>query len=159
MLKFCRKFLILLVLLAANLVLAEAQTAADSGECERVEYYDWTIGNMKSCFMDRETSIDSEGFQISTKDETIQGLRMENNKNVEFLPESPSRLFENLIGYNAEKCSIKQISYKNFKNLIKLQVLWLKKNEIEMIPSDAFKDLSSLEMLGLRKINFCFHFD
>jgi Leucine-rich repeat (LRR) protein len=81
-------------------------------------------------------------------------LKMYGNKKIEFLPESPNQMYENLLGYNAGHCSIKQIAYKNFRGLVKLKHLHLYSNQIETIPSDTFKDLASLERLNLRENSF-----
>jgi hypothetical protein len=150
----------LLFLLAANLLSAEAQTAAKIVKCENLGVYDWvSLGRLKECVMNDKTSIDSDGYEISAKDETIQGLRMASNKKIEFLPENLVETFPNLIGYNARDCSIKQILRKKFRGLINLHGLFLSFNQIETIPSDAFKDLTALKYLELREINFKFFFD
>jgi Leucine-rich repeat (LRR) protein len=145
----------LLILLAANLFSTKGQTAEKILKCEKVEDRDWWTPNsfktIKTCLMTDTTSIDSDGFKISPEDETIEGLRMYSNRKIEFLPEKLKDVFANLLGYSAYECSIKQISYKNFRGLVKLQELYLYSNKIETIPSDAFKDLTALEFLGLSK--------
>jgi Leucine-rich repeat (LRR) protein len=139
-----------MVLLAANLLSVKGQTTAKIVKCEKIKVDNWVfLGDIKTCFMDRETSMDSDGFQISTKDETVKGLLMSWNKKIKFLPQSPSKMFENLIGYSALHCLIKQISYENFQGLDKLERLALNSNEIETVPSNTFKDLKALKHLDL----------
>lgn len=104
--------------------------------------------------MDRYTTISSENTKLSTKRiETVGGMIFCNNLKISFLPLLVHKTFPNLLGYSAASCSIKSISYHNFKSLTKLRELWLLKNKIETIYSNTFEDLASLERLDLRKFS------
>lgn len=104
--------------------------------------------------MDRYTTISSENTKLSTKrSETVGGMIFCNNLKISFLPLLVHKTFPNLLGYSAASCSIKSISYHNFKSLTKLRELWLLKNKIETIYSNTFEDLASLERLDLRKFS------
>jgi hypothetical protein len=141
----------LLSLLVAN-TLAEGQTTAKIVICEKIESGGWSYLSptwIRTCFMKSKTVINSEGFEIAPKDETMKGLWMQNNKKIEFLPENVSDTYPNLVGYNAPKNSITQITPKNFKGLVKLEILYLQYNQIETIPVETFKDLSSMKYLYL----------
>lgn len=46
------------------------------------------------------------------------------------------------------------MSAENFRNLRKLKMLHLNKNQIDKIPDDTFKNLDSLEDLNLGKLLF-----
>jgi hypothetical protein len=148
----CRTFSILLFLLVANSFSVESQTAVKTVECEKVnKFVSITLGFIQTCFMNNKTLIDSDGLQISSKDETVKGLCMNENKKIEFLPEATNGAFPNLLSYSAYECSIKNISHKNFQSLMKLRELFLSHNQIETIRSNTFKDLISLEKLSLGK--------
>jgi Leucine rich repeat len=98
------------------------------------------------------TSIYAPGFRInSLKDFSVTGINSERNKNIQFLPENVYEVFPNLEGYNSHACAIKIISKANFQGLNKLKDLNLHTNQIEMLISDSFQDLTSLNLLQLRK--------
>lgn len=128
---------------------------AKSVPCARIEkliYVGFGIDSPKTCFMDRETAIESIGLTISSEiDESIEGLRFVDNKKIHFLPEKIEASFPNLVYFAAYGCSIKEISKDNFQNLTKLTFLSLALNQIEKIFSDTFEDLTSLKYLFLCK--------
>lgn len=93
------------------------------------------------------TVINSSVIIIATKDDQIKGLQFSVNPKIEYLPEEVSESFPNLLAYSAGTCSVKSISYENFKGLNKLRGLWLSGNQIEKVSSDTFKDLVLLEHL------------
>jgi Leucine-rich repeat (LRR) protein len=143
----------LLLLLASNFLSAERQTASKIVNCEKIKNVSWSyVGAVKTCYMN-DATIDSDGFKISPNDETIKGLYLHNNRKIELLAEAINESFSNLLGYMARDCSIKQISYKNFKGLFQLRELYISYNQIETISSDTFKDLTSLEYLEMRENN------
>jgi hypothetical protein len=151
-----------MVLLTANLLSIEGQSALKILTCEKVISRYWSLfsDNFVTCFMDSTTSINSDDFEVSPKDETVEGMWMNGNINIEFLPENLNKMFKNLLRYSASNCSIKQISYKKFEGLIRLEKLYLSDNQIKTIPSDTFKDLRALEELNLSEnffsLIFCF---
>lgn len=111
------------------------------------------VESVKTCFMDKTTSIDTKNVTISTLDNLIGGLDLTDNKNIFFLPVGVSEKFPNLLGYIARKVSIKEISRSNFKGMDKLKFLNLYGNQIEKITSETFIDLKNLEKLYLGKKN------
>jgi hypothetical protein len=140
------------MLLAVSLfVFVDSQAAAQSVRCEKVENYGWSsIGNVKTCYTKTQTLIDGKGFKISSsKDENMKAIYMEGNKKIIFLPDSPADVFPNLEIYYAALCAIKEITRENFRGLIKLTVLDLGWNQIEIVRSDTFQDLTALERIYL----------
>lgn len=122
--------------------------------CEKYENHLWKTDNqtLETCFIQQQI-IDEPGFSISsTRDENIKGLWFDHNNKIFYFPENISEIFPNLLGLSAEKCSIKTIVKENFRGLSNLKYLWLTGNALEMIPSNAFEDLVSLETLHLRKV-------
>jgi hypothetical protein len=143
----------ILAILAVNLfVFVDSQAAAQSVGCKWVEYYDdWRgIGNLKTCLMTTQTSIDGKGFKISlSRDENVMLIDMLGNKKIIFLPDSPADVFPNLEMYSAPSCAIKETTRENFRGLIKLAYLELAFNQIEIVRSDTFKDLTAIVLIGL----------
>lgn len=127
--------------------------------CEIVENFTWTNGVQKTCYL-RTSTINSTRVSLSfINDEAIGAIDLSSNKNIHFLPiilcdESVTRVSI----YNAAYCSLLAISKKNFRNLKKLQALYLQGNRIEMVKADTFSDMTSLEYLdlGLLLSNFSY---
>jgi Leucine-rich repeat (LRR) protein len=124
--------------------------------CEELEIIVWGEGSNdeKICAMRENTIVESENVKISPVSKgnnNISVLSFYGNKNIFFLPESPSDTFRNLRTYEAFDCLIKKISYDNFRKLRKLKKLYLNGNHIETIGSDTFVDLENLEELHLSK--------
>lgn len=121
--------------------------------CESVKdaSYGWGSSShtLKSCYIDKTTSIDRPDTEISARDESVTGFWSIGNGKILFLPIDIDLKFPNLQGYGAERCSIKEISKRNFKGLHKLKGLYLHSNQITKISSDTFSDLKVLEYLGL----------
>lgn len=106
---------------------------------------------LATCFIEKQ-GIHKPGFTISSRrDENITGIWFDQNQHIKYLPENVADRFPNLIGFSAESCGIKSISRENFKGLTELKHLWLKENMLEMIPTNTFSDLVSLEKLHLCK--------
>lgn len=115
-------------------------------QCEKIDYKD----ELKTCFLNGITTIDSRGFFISSaNDHGMQQLSMVDNKKVFFLPDNIDEKLPNLLKIDAHSCSIKSISNGVFDNLAKLKELFLHYNQISEIESETFKDLISLEKLDL----------
>lgn len=135
-------------------VLVAHKALSSSVECEKVETYEYNsyeIGSPRTCFMEENTIIDAVGVTISSRDRTVEGLSLADNKKIKFLPEKIADKFPNLILYRARSCSIENISKTNFRSLGKLINLVLFANKIEKIPRDTFEDLTSLKYLHLGK--------
>jgi Leucine-rich repeat (LRR) protein len=120
--------------------------------CDSIGTGDWGFGGLGTCFMEKNASIKNDGFKIfSKKNETMKALYFGGNRKIFFLPINVSEAYPNLVLYNAGLCSLKRISLKNFRGLFKLQELFLYTNRIEIVRSDTFKDLISLQQLHLGK--------
>lgn len=93
---------------------------------------------------------------LANRNESVKGFDSPNNKFMEYLPEQVAEKFPNLIAYQGINCSVKSISYENFRDLNKLEALYLDDNQIEFIDSGVFQDLTSLRFLDLNnnKIKF-----
>lgn len=102
--------------------------------------------------MDNATMIDAPNMKISTRDDFMKGLGFRGNRKIEFLPNNVNENFPNLLGYRADACLIREISYPNFRGLNMLRRLDLDVNRIEKIASDTFSDLTSLQIVYLSEI-------
>jgi Leucine-rich repeat (LRR) protein len=159
-LNFLKKILIITeqtfdLLLTDLLTLCSFNVSAFEVACDTLENYDWSIGTKKTCFI-RSTAIPAVGFEISSKiDESVGGIDLQDNTGVKFLPENVAKKFPKLIIYNAAFCWIQEVSKENFKNLLRLQKLYLNNNQIKKISINTFEDLTELEVLYLSE-NFNF---
>lgn len=101
--------------------------------------------------MKKTTVIDSTGITFSPeRNDSIRGIDFSDNKKIHYLPFKLHKTFPKLLVFAASSCSIKAISRENFKNLKVLRGLWLRNNQIETIPSNAFQDLISIDDIDLR---------
>lgn len=122
--------------------------------CERIGCISWdcciTANPLKTCLMNSTTEISESVTNItSRRDFAVEGVWLQGNKNVRFLPQNTARIFPNLLGLTAAECSIKTITYENFRKLFKLRMLLLGHNEIDEIVLGTFDDLRSLQLLNL----------
>lgn len=127
-------------------------TTAKSSQisCEEIKNIKWKkLEPQKTCLMNT-TTIDKKDLEMSSMvDETVTGMGLQGNKNIFYLPVLVSENFPNLVAFSAGGCSVASIFKDNFKNLKKLKLLHLEKNQIETLPSNAFEDLKQLETLHL----------
>lgn len=137
--------------------LTELENCGTLGQiaCEILSNFKWNsldgiVGNVKVCWMKEKTSISSSKFTISSElEKDVEALSFRENKRINFLPIKVHEKFPSLLVYGSSQCSIKEISKANFEKLSKLKILWLDGNEIEIIATDVFEDLSSLIKLRL----------
>lgn len=127
---------------------------ANQVPCEKFESASLIIlDDLKTCFMYGSTVIDKPNFEISSeKDETVQGLRLNSNKKIHYLPLDAYKKFPNLLGYDGHDCSVKFIMKANFHDLNNLRVIYMSRNKISTIFSDTFEGLSSLELINLGEV-------
>lgn len=108
------------------------------------------LRNQDYCLMTERTAINSTNFIIADmKDEEIEGIVFESNTNIEYLPYKIYMQFPNLDFYNAERCSIQQISKENFEKLSRLRSIVLSHNKIQKISGNTFKGLGNLLYVDL----------
>jgi Leucine rich repeat len=108
--------------------------------------------DLETCYMEEKTSIPKTGVKFSdTREDSIQGLIFNSNKNIFYLPERTGKKFVSLLFYEAVDCSISSISKVNFDGLKNLKRLNLERNTIQKISSDTFSELARLEILILSK--------
>lgn len=116
------------------------------------------IGQIISCNIQMYTVIKDIGYSISDPyNVKITKMNFNDNRNIEFLPNSPSHKFPNLVHYHAERCAIKEISKRNFERLHSLWNILLQGNQIRAVLKDTFQGLTKLSRLDLSKFkNQCF---
>lgn len=134
------------------LALAVGQRNASDIECEKKENRIFLLGTWKGCDIRSGPAINSPDVSITPRDETIEGLSFDDNKEIYYLPVKVAETFPNLIAYWAMHCSLTEVSKINFKHLSKLRTLSLHHNQIVTIASNTFDDLTSLEHLYLGEI-------
>lgn len=119
--------------------------------CERIAVYHLQYGfpNLKTCFLDESTRIDSNTFTMSPKSNEEMSLKFTGNENIFYLPTKLHETFSTVALIHASRCAIKSVSKENFMNLGKLVTLNLGRNQIKSIDSNTFDDLTSLETLNL----------
>lgn len=104
------------------------------------------------CFMDEKTVINATNFVVGDpSDDEIGGIKFDENKNIEFLPYKIHMQLPNLIIYQASKCSIKQITKKNFEKLSRLKEIDMSFNQIRKISGNTFRGLESLTFVDISK--------
>lgn len=135
------------------ILLIVSDSIAKEVHCEKIEKMLWRsdYGNLTTCNMRNKTVIDADNTIISSTDESVEAIFFFVNPKIRYLPVEVSLKFPNLEVYNAFQCSLTTISKKNFWNLKKLRSLDLAENQIEMIRSDTFEDLTGLERLSLSR--------
>lgn len=140
-----------LIVLAGFLALTVNLTIASTEiSCEKIEQ-----GNdVKLCYLDKTTSINSNDTTIATKDDSVKGIFMQYNEKIRYLPVGVHKKFSKLEKYFAAECSIQAISKENFEKLTKLQEIWLTTNEITKVKSDTFQGLSSLKIVKLGEFDY-----
>lgn len=112
----------------------------------------WDNGKFyKTCYINQVVFL--PGYSIWwPKDNKMTGLKFQPNKKTKYLPENLNEIYLNLEVYQADNCTIQEISKINFAELRRLEILSLEYNQIEKIPGDTFEDLFSLKYLSLSKI-------
>lgn len=118
--------------------------------CEEIKKWD-SFDNGHACIMNGSAKIDITGVRILPGSNEPMALYFRKNKKIFYLPIRLQESFSKLIRIEADRCTIKSISYENFKGLRKLALLDLRYNRIERIVKNTFEDLVLLKWLWLRK--------
>lgn len=105
------------------------------------------------CELELGTVIDAYDytFVADTKYTPVKRLFINHQQNVEYLPVSVHERFPVLETYEVVNTPVQKISKRNFEKLFMLKYLKLDRNEIEVIRSNTFEDLISLEMIDICK--------
>lgn len=126
-------------------------------ELDFVEIVCERIGSMTDgtdfCDMSKRTAINATNFILAElRDEEITAINFKGNKRIEYLPYKIYMHLPNLALYEANECSVKQITKENFEKLIRLEEIWLSQNKIQKISGDTFKGLESLHEITLGEV-------
>lgn len=104
------------------------------------------------CYLNETTMISADNVELlDNKIFDVNAIIFDYNKKIEFLPINVYKSFPNLKTYYASQASIKNITSSNFKRLLKLKLLDLSRNQIEIIPEDCFQGLNQLQKICLGK--------
>lgn len=148
--KFCDLFKKVLLLICSSQFFLSSEAATEKVVCDKIENYTWSVGEQKTCYMESNaTMIDADNFVVFPSDFSIKGISFEDNKKISFLPIKMSETFPDLLIYYAPHCSIKSVSFENFKSLKRVREVYLYNNQIERINTNTFQDLISLEYVSL----------
>lgn len=101
------------------------------------------------CNLESRTHIDLPDytFEAGKNYTDLEIISIVFQRNIEFLPISVYKNFPTLRMYFVKNTPVRKISKKNFEKLNQLVALTLMSNEIEVIRSDTFEDLISLQIL------------
>lgn len=117
-----------------------------------LSYHEWSQPDVTliTCDLKDQRIEDAEtSVQPTPYSNHVQGLRIEDNKNVKFLPENIAKSSPNLIRLSAKNSSLEAIFKEDFEALKELRNLDLSRNKIESIEPDTFVHLIALEDLDL----------
>jgi Leucine-rich repeat (LRR) protein len=143
-----RKILCLIFIAIVFQIIYRSETKQIS--CEKILIYDYINKiHVKECICVDYTTIDSSNITMFTRDNSMEGMILNNNKKIFYLPDKIGDAYPNLIGLKAANCSIKDISRRSFKGLTKLEDLHLYYNQIQKVTSDTFEPLKKLKVLSL----------
>lgn len=122
--------------------------------CE-LDYFEWKSGdgtfeNLYTCIINDQT-IDDENYKIKPvpKSGDVHGIKIDDNKNVQFLPENIGEIFPSLKKLSASNNSISNLPQDALKNLNLLQSLNLSNNQIDDLDAEMFSDAPHLEDIDL----------
>jgi Leucine-rich repeat (LRR) protein len=148
-----KNFVFFLIIFVTQLLFIKSQIIdSKTVNCKHFQNIQWIfLGFLQTCFMDYQTTIDSDDYQLGLiENQIFDALSFASNNKIEYLPKA-HREISNIKIYAASSCLIKKISYENFEGLKDLRFLLLSWNQIEIIPRKTFCDLTSLTQLYLRK--------
>lgn len=130
------------------LFIADSKLEATQVVCEKLEGS--TVIPGTRCFMDSTTTISAANVTLAgAQNFGVDGLIFSFNKQIEFLPVDAYKVYPNVASLLAKNCSIREISAKNFENLIGLIFVNLEGNHIKSIPNYCFRNLVLLSHLLL----------
>lgn len=109
-----------------NFSLVDLKVEAVEMICERVcgGYFYVRVGNVTTCFMDKETVINASGVKIASKDNNVSRFYLFFNMKIQLLPIDITSSFPNLLAWRGGRCVLKEASHQNFQRLIGLKKFW-----------------------------------
>lgn len=110
---------------------------------------DFLPKNSSCCELEFGTHIEAHDytFMVDMKNVAVELLVISHQLEVDFLPVSVHESFPDLKFYSVRYTPVKKISKKNFEKMSELKLLILDHNQIEVIKSNTFEDLISLELI------------
>lgn len=101
------------------------------------------------CVLEYGTVIDAPDFIFAadTNYTNIETLFIDNQQSIDFLPVLVHEKFPILKKYVVFNTPVKKISKRNFEKMYELKELELNRNQIEVIRSNTFEDLTKLEQI------------
>lgn len=127
---------------------------SESIACNDVHDYSFVEEFTKAkicCELEFDSYIDAHDYTFAddTNYKNTEILIIAQQQNVEFLPVSVHESFPILRIYFVVNVPVPKISKRNFEKMLELKYLKLERNGIEVIRSDTFEDLTSLERLQI----------
>lgn len=103
------------------------------------------------CEIEERTHVHTPDYSFASDQRysNFEVMLIMHQRNVEFLPVSVHETFPNLKFYLVMNTPIQKITKKNFEKMYKLLGLTLSNNQIEVIRSDTFDDLTNLKELKI----------
>lgn len=130
----------------------ESKPSKNKMSCLKITFQFTTTFIFCSCCKN-SSAINSPDFFISDRrHDGVNRIDLRNNPKLEFLPVSIFLKFSNVQTYDADRCSIREISKNNFEHLLKLESLNLSFNRIKIIKHNTFEGLPKLERILLSNV-------
>jgi Leucine-rich repeat (LRR) protein len=116
-----------------------------------IEYFKFKITAYKalSCVVNTGKINVAQDYLIKTPQESVTGLKIDDNKNLRLLPKKIGNSFKKLIYLSAKNNSITSIDRQDFRKLPLLKFLDISHNSLASIEHNIFIELFSLEDLYL----------
>lgn len=117
-----------------------------------LSYHEWAKPNVTliTCSLNNQKIEEAEtSIQQTPYSNHVQGLQVEDNKSVKYLPDNILEASPNLVRLSAKNSSIEAIFVEDLEGLKELKNLDLSYNKIESIEPFTFVDLVNLEELNL----------
>lgn len=147
-----REFLLIFLALQSSRLLVNASQRVT---CEKLESHHWEVDerNLQTCFIQHQKTNQLGATIGSPFEQNCTGLWFDGNK-MSYLPINIGDKFPNLQAISAEECGLKAVGWEDFKDLTKLEILWLTKNSLEMIPGNTFRDCVNLQKVYLSEFDW-----
>ncbi|KAG5684223.1 hypothetical protein PVAND_013461 [Polypedilum vanderplanki] len=120
-------------------------------KCEIIyEPSDFLSKNVMKCDISNQEIDDPEASLLEIPNGAeIEALKLDNNKNIKYLPENIAQVMPNLIEVSAKNSAIDSILPGDFEDLKRLENIDLSGNELKAIEPENFDGLIKLKKLDL----------